>query len=562
MKKRRTDLVISIALAICLMTACSRTPTAAEWVENSEIAQETPDELHAEAGKSVWGDEELVSETAEPGHEAGEPAHESAEPATETAEPIPETGEPIPETAEPVPETEEPVPEIAESVTENTEVILGDEQFEEFLPLLEGKRVALFTNQTGIVGDEVFEENATAATGEDSEGAAGAATIEAATSAEILSTDSDEEASVDPTLIPFGKDAAGEEISYGQHILDALVGRGVRVEAVFCPEHGFRGTENAGAELGDSVDEETGIPVISMYGRGKRGPDDEDMDRFDILVVDIQDVGLRYYTYYITMYNLMEACAEEGKEVLILDRPNPNGFYVDGPILQDEYRSGVGMLPIPVVHGMTFGELAQMINGEGWLDAGEDACDLTVIPCRNYTHHTKSSLICRPSPNLRDMRAVYLYASTCFFENTLVSVGRGTENPFEIYGSPYLADADGFEFSFTPQSISGAANPPFEGETCRGVDLRNVPIEDIWDAGINVSYLVDAYHAVMETSPGRSFWGSADGDGQYWIDKLSGSSDLRRIIEDGATAEEIKESWQEDIAAFREQRRPYLLYEE
>ena len=341
MKKRRIDLVISIALAICLMTACSRTPTAAERVENSEIAQETPDELPAEAGKSVWGDEELVSETAEPGHEAGEPAHESAEPATETAEPIPETGEPIPETAE-------PVPEIAESVTENTEVILGDEQFEEYLPLLEGKRVALFTNQTGIVGDETSADSeaecgvsdaaaATAATtakaaaAEDSEGAAGAATIEAATSAEVLSTDSDEEASVDPTLIPFGKDAAGEEISYGQHILDALVGRGVRVEAVFCPEHGFRGTENAGAELGDSVDEETGVPVISLYGSGKRGPDNGDMDRFDILVVDIQDVGLRYYTYNITMYGLMEACAAQGKEVLILDRPNPNGFSVPLP---------------------------------------------------------------------------------------------------------------------------------------------------------------------------------------------------------------------------------------
>ena len=579
MKKRRTDLAISIALAICLMTACSRTPTAAERVENSEIAQETPDELPAEAGKSVWGDEELVSETAEPGHEAGEPAHESAEPATETAEPIPETGEPIPETAEPVPETEEPVPEIAESVTENTEVILGDEQFEEYLPLLEGKRVALFTNQTGIVGDETSADSeaecgvsdaaaATAATtakaaaAEESEAAAGAATIEADATVRSVSADPDEAKTSDPTLIPFGKDAAGEEISYGQHILDALVERGVQVEAVFCPEHGFRGTEDAGAGVGDSVDEETGVPVISLYGSGKRGPDNGDMDRFDILVVDIQDVGLRYYTYNITMYGLMEACAAQGKEVLILDRPNPNGFYVDGPILQDEYRSGVGMLPIPVVHGMTFGELAQMINGEGWLDAGADACDLTVIPCGNYTHRTKTPLICRPSPNLRDMRAVYLYASTCFFENTLVSVGRGTENPFEIYGSPYLADADGFEFSFTPQSISGAANPPFEGETCWGVDLRDVPIEDIWDAGINVSYLVDAYYAVTETSPGRSFWGSADGNGQYWIDNLSGSSELRRMIEDGATAEEIKDSWQEDVTAFREQRRPYLLYEE
>ena len=159
----------------------------------------------------------------------------------------------------------------------------------------------------------------------------------------------------------------------------------------------------------------------------------------------------------------MDACAAAGKEVLILDRPNPNGFYVDGPILQDAYKSGVGALPLPVVYGLTLGELAGMINCEGWLDSGEDACDLTVIPCRNYTHRDKIPLIRRPSPNLRDMRAVYLYSSTCFFENTLVSVGRGTENPFEIYGSPYLEDVDGFEFSFTPQSISGASNPPFEG---------------------------------------------------------------------------------------------------
>ena len=555
MKKIRTTIWISLVLAICLVTACGNNSTTDQPAENTENAVETSAEPDSEEGKTSSAEEELVSEAAES--------------VSATAASASGTAESVSEPAESVSEPAESVSEIAESVTENTEVILGDEQFEEYLPLLEGKRVALFTNQTGIVGDEVFEDTATAVAAEDREGAedseagaADAATIEAVTDSEAAATDPDEEASIDPTLIPFGKDAAGEEISYGQHILDALVERGVRVEAVFCPEHGFRGTENAGAELGDSVDEETGIPVISMYGRGKRGPDDGDMDRFDILVVDIQDVGLRYYTYYITMYNLMEACAEEGKEVLILDRPNPNGFYVDGPILRDEYKSGVGMLPIPVVHGMTLGELARMINGEGWLNAGADACDLTVIPCRNHTHHTKSSLICRPSPNLRDMRAVYLYASTCFFENTLVSVGRGTENPFEIYGSPYLADAEGFEFSFTPQSISGAANPPFEGETCWGVDLRDVPIEEIWDAGINVSYLVDAYHTVTESSPGRSFWGSADGNGQYWIDNLSGSSELRLMIEDGATAEEIKASWQEDIAAFREQRRPYLLYEE
>ena len=432
---------------------------------------------------------------------------------------------------------------------DNEEIVFGDEQFEEYLPLLEGKRVALFTNQTGIVGDKVVEEGASDADVTDDANEAGTATA-AVTS------------QVDTSLIPFGKDAEDNDIVYGQHILDALVGRGVQVEAVFCPEHGFRGTQDAGAEVEDDVDEETGVPIVSLYGSGKRGPDAADMDRFDILVLDIQEVGLRYYTYYISMYRLMDACAAAGKEVLILDRPNPNGFYVDGPILQDAYKSGVGALPLPVVYGLTLGELAGMINCEGWLDSGEDACDLTVIPCRNYTHRDKIPLIRRPSPNLKDMRAVYLYSSTCFFENTLVSVGRGTENPFEIYGSPYLEDVDGFDFTFTPQSMSGASNPPFEGEVCWGVDLREIPLEEILSAGINVSYLVEAYHAVTDASPGSSFWGSPDGSGQYWIDKLSGSSELRLMIEEGATAEEIKESWQEDVSSFLERRKPYLLYEE
>ena len=234
------------------------------------------------------------------------------------------------------------------------EVILGDEQFGEYLPLLEGKRVALFTNHTGIVGDKN----------------SGLGAIDSA----------------DPTLIPFGTNAAGEEITYGEHILDALLERDVDVTAVFSPEHGFRGTEDAGADVENSVDEKTGVPILSLYSDNSHYPSQADMDRFDTLVVDIQDVGLRYYTYYISMFYLMDACAANGKEVIILDRPNPNGFYVDGPILKDEYKSGVGMLPIPVVHGMTLGELAQMINTEGWLEAGVNACDLHVIPCRNYNH--------------------------------------------------------------------------------------------------------------------------------------------------------------------------------
>lgn len=415
------------------------------------------------------------------------------------------------------------------------EVILGDEQFDEYLPLLEGKRVALFCNHTGIVGDEN----------------SGLGKI----------------GDADPTLIPFGTNAAGEEVVYGEHILDALLERDVDVAAVFSPEHGFRGNEDAGSDVADSVDEKTGVPLLSLYSGGSHYPAQADMDRFDTLVVDMQDVGLRYYTYYISLYYLMDACAASGKEVIILDRPNPNGFYVDGPVLKDEYKSGVGMLPIPVVHGMTLGELAQMINGEGWLEAGTNACDLTVIPCRDYSHRAKTSLILRPSPNLKDMRAVYLYASTCFFERTVVSVGRGTEFPFEIYGSPYLSDdwpipEDGsLRFSFTPQSMAGALNPPFEGEECFGADLREIPIEEIWDAGINLSYLIGAFHAVKDSSPDLNFWGNPDG-GRYWIDLLSGSDELRTMIEEGKTAEEIKASWQEELDAFLVQRRPYLLYEE
>ena len=415
------------------------------------------------------------------------------------------------------------------------EVILGDEQFGEYLPLLEGKRIALFTNHTGIVGDKN----------------SGLGAIDSA----------------DPTLIPFGTNAAGEEITYGEHILDALLERDVDVTAVFSPEHGFRGTEDAGADVENSVDEKTGVPILSLYSGNSHYPSQADMDRFDTLVVDIQDVGLRYYTYYISMFYLMDACAANGKEVIILDRPNPNGFYVDGPILKDEYKSGVGMLPIPVVHGMTLGELAQMINTEGWLEAGVNACDLHVIPCRNYNHRVKTSLICRPSPNLKDMRAVYLYASTCFFEKTAVSVGRGTDFPFEVYGSPYL-DEDTFHpaqgtvpFTFIPQSMSGAQNPPFEGEECVGADLRDIPISEVWDNGINLSYLIDAYNSVKNATPEVGFWGKPSGD-QYWIDTLSGGSELRTMIEDGKTAEEIKASWQEDIESFKEQRKPYLLYEE
>ena len=256
----------------------------------------------------------------------------------------------------------------------------------------------------------------------------------------------------------------------------------------------------------------------------------------------------------------MDACASAGKEVLILDRPNPNGFYVDGPILKDGYHSSVGQLPIPIVYGMTWGELARMINGEGWLKAGKDACRLTVIPCRNYSHDRKTNLIRKPSPNIKDMRAVYLYASTCFFENTFVSVGRGTEMPFEIYGSPYL-NAEAYPDAFTPQSMEGAAYPPFEGETCNGRSLRDIPLEEIWENGINLDYLIDAYRDFTKEHPDMDFFDNKKAGNYYWIDLLSGSDALRTQIVAGKSAEEIKATWQDDINAFLEQRASYLLYD-
>ncbi|MCR5747631.1 MAG: DUF1343 domain-containing protein [Lachnospiraceae bacterium] len=411
------------------------------------------------------------------------------------------------------------------------DVILGDEQFDEYLPLLEGKRVALFSNHTGIVGDE------TSIKGEVS---------------------GDEEG-----LMHFGFDRYGNEITYGEHILDALIEKDVNVTAIFSPEHGFRGTADAGAEVDDSVDEKTGVPILSLYGNDKkRAPSDEDMAKFDILVIDMQDVGLRFYTYYISMYHLIDACAADGKEVVLLDRPNPNGFYVDGPILQEEYKSGVGALPIPIVYGMTWGELSQMINGEGWLESGRDACKLTVIPCKNYTHRTKTSLIRNPSPNLRDMKAVYLYPSICLFENTAVSVGRGTDFPFEVYGCPSFMGIEGYAFEFTPVSSEASLEPPFEGEICYGKDLRNIPLEEIWAKGIDLEYLVDSYNALKEVSSETYFWGKEYEGGIYWIDKLSGSDALRKMIDEGKSASEIKDSWQEDIESFKKQRKPYLLYEE
>ena len=309
--------------------------------------------------------------------------------------------------------------------TYSRRVVLGDERFEEYQPLLQGKRVAVFSNQTGIVGDKVTGSKLADALAEYG-GCFPRKRVD-----EI-------------SLIPFTEPSVpGGKIEYGQHIVDALIEKGVDVKAIFSPEHGFRGNADAGEHVSSSVDEKTGVEILSLYEKGSRIPSKEKTDKFDVLVIDIQDVGLRYYTYYITMHHLMEACARDGKQVVILDRPNPNGFYVDGPVLDMKFKSGVGWLPITTVHGMTLGELALMINGEKWLENG--TCDLTVIPCLNYTHNTRYSLILPPSPNIKDMRAVYLYSSTCYFEGTVVSLGRGTQFPFETYGHPAMT---GYSFSF------------------------------------------------------------------------------------------------------------------
>ena len=412
--------------------------------------------------------------------------------------------------------------------TYSRRVVLGDERFEEYQPLLQGKRVAVFSNQTGIVGDKVTGSKLADALAEYG-GCFPRKRVD-----EI-------------SLIPFTEPSVpGGKIEYGQHIVDALIEKGVDVKAIFSPEHGFRGNADAGEHVSSSVDEKTGVEILSLYEKGSRIPSKEKTDKFDVLVIDIQDVGLRYYTYYITMHHLMEACARDGKQVVILDRPNPNGFYVDGPVLDMKFKSGVGWLPITTVHGMTLGELALMINGEKWLENG--TCDLTVIPCLNYTHNTRYSLILPPSPNIKDMRAVYLYSSTCYFEGTVVSLGRGTQFPFETYGHPAMT---GYSFSFVPRSIPGAKSPQF---LCHGIDLRRKPLRDIWAEMINLEYVIDAYRNL---NMGDKFFGKNN-----FFELLAGVDWFRSMIGNGSSAAEISARWASDVENFKSRRAPYLLYPE
>ena len=369
--------------------------------------------------------------------------------------------------------------------TEQSEKIkVGAEQTEEYLPALKGQRVAVLANHTAMVGE--------------------------------------------------------------QHLVDMLISKGVKLVGIFSPEHGFRGGADAGEHVKNSVDEKTGVPIWSLYDGNAKRPSDEKMQAFDLLLVDMQDVGLRFYTYYISMLRMIDACADFSRKVIVLDRPNPNGMYVDGPLLDmAKYKSGVGALPIPVVHGLTMGEIAMMAQGEGW----SRKCDVKVVKCSGYTHQTRYTLPIAPSPNLPNQHSIYLYPSTCLFEGTVCSLGRGTDAPFQIYGHP---DYEGGEFEFTPRSVAGAKNPPLKDQKCHGVDLRGLDDEQIIASGFNLEYVIDAYRNL---DMGEKFF-------TRMFLLLTGVDYIKQMIIEGKSADEIRKVWQKDVEEFKLLRRRYLLYEE
>lgn len=331
------------------------------------------------------------------------------------------------------------------------------------------------------------------------------------------------------------------------HLVDTLLTHGVRIEKIFSPEHGFRGDGDAGELIKNHTDKRTGLPVISLYGNSKK-PSHDDFCGLDVVVFDIQDVGVRFYTYISTMHYVMETCAEMNLPLIVLDRPNPNGFYVDGPILEPGYTSFVGIHPVPIVHGMTIGEFAQMINGEGWLPDSM-MCHLTVIPNLNYTHDSTYVLPVGPSPNLPNQTSIYLYPSLGFFEGTQVSIGRGTDFPFQVFGHPAFSE---MPFEFTPESRPGAStNPPLKGKPCRGVDLRDYTTNYFFGLRqLNLSWLLYAYASFPHK---EKFFNS-------FFKLLAGNSTMQQQIEQGMDEQTIREAWQDDLKAFMKIREKYLLY--
>lgn len=360
--------------------------------------------------------------------------------------------------------------------------VSGAQQTEKYLPLLEGKSVGVVANQTSIIGET--------------------------------------------------------------HLVDTLLSKGINVKRIFTPEHGFRGAADAGAKVSGGKDEKTGIEIASLYGKTRK-PTPEMLQGIDVMLFDLQDVGVRFYTYISTLTYVMEACAEKGIPVVVLDRPNPNGFYIDGPVLKEENKSFVGMHPVPVVYGMTIGEYGLMVNGEGWMKDGI-RCQLTVIPVPNYDRNAIYELPVKPSPNLPNWESVYLYPSLCFFEGTIVSVGRGTDKPFQIFGHPDLRG----EFKFTPESKSGASKPMFEGQSCRGMDLTEFAHGYADNpAELQLEWLIDAYQQLKD----KSFFSN-------YFPKLSGDKQLQQDIINGKSMTEIRNSWNGEIEAFLEVRGKYLIY--
>ncbi|HQA75981.1 MAG TPA: DUF1343 domain-containing protein [Salinivirgaceae bacterium] len=330
----------------------------------------------------------------------------------------------------------------------------------------------------------------------------------------------------------------------GIHIVDTLLSLDIKVEKIFCPEHGFRGVADAGQNIENSRDSITGISIVSLYGNKKK-PSKEDLKNIDVLLFDLQDVGVRYYTYISTLHYVMESAAENLKPLIVLDRPNPNGFYIDGPVLDTSLSSFVGMHPIPVVYGMTIGELSKMINGEGWLK-DDNKCNLKVVECLNYMHDSKYELPVPPSPNLPNMASIYLYPSLGFFEGTVVSAGRGTQFPFQIYGHPLIKE---HTFAFTPEPMKGAGSPKFKGVKCYGEDLRNSQIAKGESNEIELSFLVNAFQNLNLPD----FFNS-------YFKFLAGNKSLQKQIEEGVDIKLIKDSWKIDIEIFKQKRDKYLIY--
>ena len=324
-----------------------------------------------------------------------------------------------------------------------------------------------------------------------------------------------------------------------KHLIDSLFSLGINIKTIFAPEHGFRGKKDAGEKISNSIDKETGIPVVSLYGKNKQ-PTKDQLKNIDVIIFDIQDVGARFYTYISTLHYVMEACARYNIHLIILDRPNPNGHYIDGPVLEKKYSSFVGMHSVPIVHGMTIGEYAQMINGEKWIIK---ECTLSIIQMKEYNHNKHYTLPIKPSPNLPNSKSINLYPSLCLFEGTNISVGRGTDYPFQHYGSPYIKST----YSFIPKSKEGSKHPKHKGLRCFGNDLRNL---EIYLDKINLTWIINAYN---ETQKKEEFFNA-------FFDKLAGTNKLRLSIIEGKQEKEIRKEWKEGLSKFKKIRKKYLLY--